>query len=35
MYNNGCCTPPSPRRDNCCCKDGIICAIDWFSKTSY
>ena len=30
MYNNGCCTPPSPRRDNCCCKDGIICALDWF-----
>ena len=30
MYNNGCCTPPSPRRENCCCKDGIICALDWF-----
>lgn len=30
MYNNGCCTPPSSRKDNCCCKDGIICALDWF-----
>lgn len=30
MYNNGCCIPPSPKRDDCCCKDGIICALDWF-----
>lgn len=30
MYNNGCCTPPLPKKDECCCKDGIICALDWF-----
>ena len=30
MYNNGCCTPPIPRRDDCCCKGGIVCALDWF-----
>lgn len=30
MYNNGCCTPPVPIRNDCCCKDGIICALDWF-----
>ena len=31
MYqNSGCCTPPNRKQDNCNCKDGILCALDWF-----
>lgn len=31
MYQNcGCCTPPNRKKDNCSCKDGILCALDWF-----
>lgn len=33
MYqNHGCCTPPYSKKDDCCCKDGIICALDWISR---
>lgn len=30
MYNYGCYVPPIPPRDDCCCKEGITCALDWF-----
>lgn len=35
MYQNyGCCTPPYAKKDECCCKDGIICALDFFYQDS-
>lgn len=32
MYQNGgCCIPQSVnKKDDCCCKNGILCALDWF-----
>lgn len=31
MYQNcGCYTPPNHKKDNCSCKDGMLCALDWF-----
>ncbi|MCR8744603.1 hypothetical protein [Romboutsia lituseburensis] len=32
MYQNGgCCTPQSKNiNSECCCKNGILCALDWF-----
>lgn len=30
MFNDECCIPPTPRKEERCCKDGIICALDYF-----
>ena len=33
MQMNGCgCIPPKPSKNDCCCKDGILCVIDWLYK---
>ncbi len=29
-HNNGCCTPPVRHNHDCSCKDGMLCALDWF-----
>ncbi len=33
-YNNNCCLPPKPKKDYCSCKEGILCALDWFYQNS-
>lgn len=29
-YNNGCCPTTPPKNNDCSCKDGMLCALDWF-----